>query len=85
MKNKQLGYAELVIYTVLLVIVLIVSVVFSSWSCGSRWGKSGMQTSWGPIQGCLVQTPNGRWVPDDRVRDSDLEPRQKSSGESIPK
>ena len=76
MKSKQRGDAEVMASLILGAIGLVLWMVFSAWSCGSRWGKSDMRTSWGPVQGCLVQTPSGRWVPDDRVRDVDLEPRQ---------
>ncbi len=38
-------------------------------SCESRWKGSGMQTSWGPLQGCLVKRKDGTWVPDKMMRD----------------
>ncbi|HOW46091.1 MAG TPA: hypothetical protein P5305_01385 [Rubrivivax sp.] len=43
--------------------------------CHARWGDSGMPSSWGPLKGCHVQLPSGRWVPDDRVRETDLNPK----------
>ena len=70
--NKQRGDFEIVAGLVLFLIGIILWVIFSSWSCGARWKHSGVNTSWGPIQGCLVKMPSGRWVPDDRVRDIDL-------------
>lgn len=39
-----------------------------SWTCGRSWKRSGMKTSWGPVQGCLVEVAPGRWIPEDRVR-----------------
>lgn len=42
--------------------------------CTAKWGQSGLRTSFGPIQGCLVETQPGRWLPEDRVRDIDLTP-----------
>lgn len=46
-----------------------------------------MQTSWGPVKGCIVQTPNGRWLPEERIREVDLTPRtaEKSQATEVPK
>lgn len=41
-------------------------------ACADRWEGSGMASRFGVFSGCLVQTPSGRWIPDDRVRDADL-------------
>lgn len=43
-------------------------------TCAARWSGSGMDNSYGFFSGCRVQTPNGRWIPDDRVREADLAP-----------
>lgn len=40
--------------------------------CDKRWENSGMETShtfWG---GCQVRLSSGKWVPEDRVRQSDI-------------
>lgn len=66
------GYFELLFNLVVLAVLLAVWLIASYWSCTSRWSASGMPTSWGPVQGCLVRTPAGRWVPEDRVSDIDL-------------
>lgn len=56
---------------------VVVSIWLSSLSCYSRWERAGMaDVSYGPIQGCLVKMPDGRWLPSDRVREMDL-PRPK--------
>lgn len=59
---------------VLLVVVfgILGALTFYAYSCESRWAASGLKTDWGPIKGCLVQMPSGRWIPDSRVRDIDL-------------
>lgn len=75
MKAKQRGDAELMFSIIVTVVFLIGYLIFGSWSCSSKWEHSGMQTSWGPIKGCLVQTPNGYWIPDERIREVDLTPR----------
>lgn len=78
MKRTQRGDAEIVLTLIFALVSLIVWFIASSWSCSSRWADSGLQSSWGPIKGCLVKTASGRWVPDDRVRDVDLEPRKET-------
>lgn len=59
--------------TIVVAAVIGVLVVLCMWgssvSCHSSWAKSGMATSWGPIQGCLVQTKDGHWIPEDRYRE----------------
>lgn len=73
--KKQRGFVELIMYLVIAGIAVIVGWTFQSWSCSSKWEFSGMKTSYGPIKGCLVQTPNGRWMPEERIREVDLTPR----------
>lgn len=78
MKSKQRGSTDaigILAYLILMVIVVAISWFFKSWSCSSKWEYSGMQTSWGPVKGCLVQTPNGYWIPAERIREVDLTPR----------
>lgn len=84
MKSRQRGYSdggEFLFSLIALVVLSIAAAIYSSWSCSSRWNQSGLSTSWGPIQGCLVQTPSGRWVPDDRVREVDLERKEQPKAE----
>lgn len=38
-------------------------------ACEARWADSGLKTRYGTMSGCLVQMPDGRWLPDDRVRE----------------
>lgn len=51
--------------------------MFESYKCNAGWARSGMATSWGPIQGCLVQVGPNRWIPSDRVRETDLPKEEK--------
>lgn len=67
---------ELKVYIIFAVVAAIIGSVISNASCKAAWAQSGLATSWGPIQGCLVQTPSGRWLPEDRARETDLEPRE---------
>jgi hypothetical protein len=75
MKSRQRGSGEVMFTVILFAIFVVIAIAFSSWSCSSKWALSGMKTSYGPIQGCLVQTPNGRWMPEERIREVDLTPR----------
>jgi len=58
---------------VLLCIVFLVGYfIYAPWSCHSRWDESKLQASWGPVKGCLVKLPDGRWLPEDRLREIDI-------------
>ena len=85
--RSQRGDAEVMATLILGAIGLVIYAVIAAWSCSSRWAQSGVSTSWGPIQGCLVRMPSGRWVPDDRVRDIDISAPQQQApqGADIPK
>lgn len=39
-----------------------------TYTCSAKWNNSGMNSSWGPVQGCLIQH-NGRWIPADNFRE----------------
>jgi len=41
-------------------------------SCTGKWEESGFATKWGPVKGCIVQVPNGKWLPEDVIREMDL-------------
>ena len=51
-------------------IILCIVVVFAlgSCSCSTKATKQGMECSWGPIQGCMVKMPDGKWMDYDRLR-----------------
>ena len=62
--------ADIIIFILLIGLLLLFSMGVSSAVCASRWAKSGMETSWGPIQGCQVQRKDGTWVPSDTFRET---------------
>lgn len=71
--RKQRGDAELVISLVLFLLAVPIWMIFSSIECHSKWGRAGMtDVAWGPMQGCLVKLPDGRWMPEDRIREVDI-------------
>lgn len=54
-------------------ILFCVLVIFGAYSldahqCSSQWDRSGMKSSYGPIQGCMIQMPDKTWIPADRYR-----------------
>lgn len=59
---------------VVLAVTLGPLVAVTAVSCSSRWDGSGLATSWGPLQGCKVKLPDGRWMPEDRVREIEVKP-----------
>ena len=79
MRNKRLegssGGSELFASLVVILVFGLGSCAYSSVSCESRWEHSNMASTWGPIKGCLVKLPDGRWLPEDRVREIDI-PKQ---------
>lgn len=40
--------------------------------CDKRWENSGLNTSYSFWGGCQVRLSSGKWVPEDRVRQSDI-------------
>lgn len=61
--------ATLIVGIIGIVMLWALTLIPDYFSCAARWSESSMQTSWGPIQGCKVQLPDGRWLPEDRVRE----------------
>jgi hypothetical protein len=60
---------EVLGYLAVLFILFIILAFISAASCESAWSKSGFETSWGPVQGCLIKMPDGRWIPDESYRE----------------
>ena len=65
-----------VMITVAILLIVAVSFFAPYYQCGAKWGRSGMASEWGFIQGCMVEVEPGRWIPDERVREIDI-PRKK--------
>jgi len=51
------------------VLVIALAMGADSYSCRSKWEASGMAVSWGPIQGCLIQPEDGKWIPAENYRE----------------
>lgn len=41
--------------------------------CRAKWEGSGMRSDWGFLKGCQVEVEKGRWLPEDRLREIDLQ------------
>lgn len=74
MKSKQHGelLVDFVITLVLLIIVAVISVAWSSYQCGVKWEDSGMKSEYRIGAGCMVQRPDGKWLPASSLRDTSL-------------
>jgi prepilin-type N-terminal cleavage/methylation domain-containing protein len=71
------GFTLIEALIVLAIIAILASVpVLGSVRCTAQWERSGMASSWGLIQGCMVEVEPGRWIPQERLREIDL-PRKK--------
>lgn len=58
---------------VVIVFFWAIAMGFITWGlsveCSSKWENSGMQSKWGPIQGCIIKLPDGRWIPSQNYRE----------------
>lgn len=61
---------------VMTIVSLALVITANFFSCTSKWKLSGMKSSYGPMQGCLVQLPDGRWLPEERIREIDIKPKE---------
>jgi hypothetical protein len=56
---------------IVLIIVGIGALGFNVYSCNSKASMMGRKSSWGPVQGCMVQTKDGNYMPLNSVRTID--------------
>ena len=70
--RRQKGSGEIIFSLVALASILAVLAIVEAVGCHARWKHSGLESSWGPLQGCLVTFPDGRQIPDDRVREIEI-------------
>lgn len=62
--------APVLAFVVMGVVVFLPFMALDAYSCSSRWAKSGFETSWGPLQGCNIRPPGGRWMPEKNYRET---------------
>lgn len=63
-------------YTIVLATIIGVSIAVEAEigevKCDKRWENSGLETSYTLMGGCQVRLSSGKWIPEDRVRQSDI-------------
>lgn len=64
---------ELLLIVVLCVAALVACFAIvarlEAYSCNSKWSRSGFETDYGPVQGCLISKDGKTWIPDENYRD----------------
>jgi hypothetical protein len=84
MKHQRGETALLALGLLSIVAVVIIGFILENASCKSKWERSGMAgVMWGPIQGCLVKLPDGRWLPEERIREIEI-PREPKPAPKVP-
>lgn len=77
--RKQKGssgeYAAIAVAAVALLVIFCAAWAISAAQCGSKWEGSGLKSDYGLIAGCRVKLPDGRWLPEERVREIEIDPK----------
>lgn len=64
---------EVKLFVVLVIVVLVIGLPVMSMlgrtECESKWEGSGMATQFSLMGGCRVRMPDGRWLPENAVRE----------------
>lgn len=78
-RPKQRGYGEIemILYVFGWCIILCVIVggmfVLGWYECHVKYDRAGMaDVTYGPVEGCMLKLPDGRWLPSDRIREVEL-------------
>lgn len=72
-KQRGEGGGEFIFVILFLLGWWLVSIVWGRVACHSKWDHAGMSAiSYGPIKGCMVQLPDGRWLPEINIREIDI-------------
>lgn len=59
---------SLLIVGIMIVAIICFAVVPVYMTCHSKAEKQGLECDWGPLQGCMVKLPSGKWMDYDRLR-----------------
>lgn len=64
--SEDTKFTVLVVVFISSVIGAVLLAAFSlDWvGCSHRWERAGLESSYGPLQGCMVKTPTGIWMPE---------------------
>lgn len=66
MKNAFL--IELIVLIIFLLIIALPWYFFSKYQCTSRWDKSGYESDFGIVEGCLIKVSD-KWIPAENYRE----------------
>lgn len=69
MTHREEQVIEIGLWVLVIAVTIGIGLWLSSYKCEARWSQSMRPTSWGPLQGCLVETEPHVWIPEDRVRE----------------
>ena len=59
---------EVIFIIALFCICIFASNKFAESSCYAAWNKSEMKVDYSMMGGCLIQLPNGKWIPTDALK-----------------
>jgi hypothetical protein len=76
--KKQKGNIEIIGLLLLVLVVIIGTSALMRLECKSKWELSGLPVQWGPLKGCLVQVPSGKWLPSETIRELDIKVEQEN-------
>ncbi len=63
--------AHVVVWSLAIIgVTLIGGILWNSAACNAKWTRSGFESDYGIIQGCVIKV-KGRWIPEERYRDLD--------------
>ena len=74
-KSKQRGSVDLWATLVMAIIIGLIAWAAAAISCSSKWEDSGLKSKYSIFSGCRVQTPDGRWLPAESVREIEITPK----------
>lgn len=67
-RNDDL-FSSLFYFVIITLVLFAGTVIFNSIACDAKWETSGFKTTYGPIKGCLIRLPDGRWIPEENYRE----------------
>lgn len=74
MKRPQRGSsdigAEMVGFIFTVIICVVWYLIAGPLSCHAKFDST-FRTTWGPIQGCMIEVKRGKWIPAENYREQD--------------
>lgn len=67
-EEKTVIIGLLLVVGITIVAIIGFAVVPVYMTCHSKAEKQGLECEWGPLQGCMVKLPSGKWMDYDRLR-----------------